>query len=90
MGVGKRHVLDMRGNGRVRRAALCNHWKGDFEVTVAGWVALITGVLKFPETILKIVNELKKVPSEKHAELLDRMRKESDSLKNGGRPEWDK
>ena len=51
-------------------------------------VALITGLLQFPKTILEFIQVLRKTPQEKHSELLKKIAEEARKFEETGRPTW--
>jgi len=57
-------------------------------MTAAGILALITGVLQFPNEILQLINVLKKTPQEKHDELMKKITGEAQDFDKNGRPQW--
>jgi hypothetical protein len=56
---------------------------------VAEIIALITGVLKFPQTVLEFVKIIQKTPAEKHADLMKKVAAEAAHFEDTGRPTWD-
>ena len=52
-------------------------------------IALIKGVLEFPDAVLKLIKALQSTPSEKHDAMMAASQKEWDSFKETGRPTWD-
>jgi hypothetical protein len=53
---------------------------------LAGWVELITLILKFPSAILEVARLFQKTPAEKHDALLVDIKKQADQFANTGRP----
>jgi hypothetical protein len=51
-------------------------------------IELIKGILEFPAAILALIQILRKTPLEKHRDLLERMRSESQRFEETGRPTW--
>jgi hypothetical protein len=50
---------------------------------------VLLGVLKFWEPVKVLIGILSKTPEEKHLDLMDRIRKESEAYaKPDGRPDW--
>jgi hypothetical protein len=52
-------------------------------------IALIIGVLKFPQVILDFVKLLQKTPAEKHSDLIKKVQAEAAHFEETGRPQWD-
>jgi len=57
--------------------------------TIALIITAIIAALKFPDTLRAFLLLLEKTPEEKHQEILDRIKKESEDLDKGGRPKWE-
>lgn len=57
-------------------------------MTLLAWVELLTGVLKFPGEIHKLIVLLSKTPAAKRSELITALQKEADSIAQTGRPKW--
>lgn len=57
-------------------------------MTLAAWVQLIVGVLKFPEQVMKLIMILKSTPAEKHNDIVSAAEKEAEHFKETGRPTW--
>lgn len=57
-------------------------------MTLAAWVELAIGVLKFPEEVRKLIQILSKTPAEKRIKLIEAMQREADSAAKTGRPGW--
>lgn len=55
----------------------------------AGWIELVTLVLKFPENALALVRALDKTPVERHDELVKKIDEEQKKFQETGRPTWD-
>lgn len=58
-------------------------------MTFAAILDLVVLVLKFPDTILKMVKLFKDTPQEQHEKLIAAAEKEKQSFKDTGRPQWD-
>lgn len=58
-------------------------------MTFATILELITLVLKFPDTITKLVKMFKDTPQEQHEKLIAAAEKEKQNFKDTGRPQWD-
>jgi hypothetical protein len=57
-------------------------------MTLAMFVEIALGVLKFPETILKFIKLIKGTPLEKHEALLAKLQEETTKFEDTGRPSW--
>lgn len=55
---------------------------------VAEIMALITGVLQFPKTILEFIKILKKTPQENHEGIVKKVAEEAQKFEDTGRPQW--
>lgn len=55
---------------------------------LADILAIIKGVIYFPDTILEFVKILQKTPQENHEAILDASRKEAMNYEETGRPQW--
>lgn len=58
-------------------------------MTLATFVEIALGVLKFPETVLKFVKLIQKTPLEKHEALLAKLQEEATHFETTGRPKWE-
>lgn len=56
---------------------------------LSGWLELITGILKFPDAILKIIRILQGSPQEHHDAILKSLANEARKFEDMGRPTWD-
>ena len=55
---------------------------------VAEWLALLTGLLKFPRELLDLVKFLQDTPEENRQEAAASVRKSIDVFRKTGRHEW--
>lgn len=51
-------------------------------------IGIISGILKFWDQVTWLVRILRDSPEEKREEIMIRIRKEADTLKETGRPTW--
>lgn len=57
-------------------------------MTFAMIVELITGLLQFPETVLKFIKIIRGTPQAKHETLLKKLQEEATGFEDNGRPSW--
>lgn len=57
-------------------------------MNLAAWMEIAVGVLRFPDTILKIIKLLKSTPEENHEALVKSLSEEAKQYEISGRPLW--
>lgn len=57
-------------------------------MTVAAWLAVIQGVLQFPQTILALIKILQTTPEAQHQQVLAAAQAEANTIASTGRPTW--
>lgn len=58
-------------------------------MTLAVILEIINGVLKFPDSVLKLIRVLQKTPQQKHDDILKAAEDAAQKFMDTGRPTWE-